>query len=395
MGVRCSIDVEHLRVSAERDACARLERDDPRARALYAPLPGASKRRGLLGNALLLTESMAPEAYAAARDAMASLGVENTIELFQSAGHGVDTARLVLDGDPIGIEFIGGYLASLDRASLLAVLGHEIGHCVAHRRNPDFAWALTASQQGNTPIKRAYAMAAELTADRFGLLACRDLDAVLRLEMQAAAGRSATSIHFDTRSYLRQCRAVSEELLANGETMLGTTHPEHYVRGYAEWLFSESDLYATMTGSGEGLRTIFEVEATLWQLLGLRPGTGAPTAAWCAASPPPADVGVAVVGERDDEAAAKKAVPPQTLERVAADILTDGARRKLAATGKAIVTIAHAVAPSIRRAAEAAREQLRTPASQEEPVESADDPLDEERRELLARFAELERREKK
>ncbi|HEY8090066.1 MAG TPA: hypothetical protein VIF09_19530, partial [Polyangiaceae bacterium] len=152
MGVhRCSIDVERLRVSAERDACTWLERDDRRARVMYTPQHGPSRRRQLLGNALLLTESMAPEAYASGRDAMAALGVEDTIELFQSGGHGTDTARLALYGDPIGIEFIGGYLASLDPAPLLAVLGHEIGHCVAHCGNPDFAWALSASQSGSTP----------------------------------------------------------------------------------------------------------------------------------------------------------------------------------------------------------------------------------------------------
>jgi hypothetical protein len=155
----------------------------------------------------------------------ARLKASAMIELFRSGGHGTDTVRLVLYGEPIGIEFIGGYLASLDRAPLLAVVGHEIGHCVAHCANPDFAWGLSASQSGKTARKRAYAMAAEFTADRFGLLACRDLDAVLRLEMQMSAGRSATSIRFDTHSYLSQCRAVSEDILTNGGTIVGSTIP--------------------------------------------------------------------------------------------------------------------------------------------------------------------------
>jgi hypothetical protein len=151
-----------------------------------------------------------------------------------------------------------------------------------------------------------------------------------------------------------------------------------------------------MTGLGEGLRPIGEVDAILRQLIGLGPRTSTTTVEHRAASSPPMSVGVAVVGERDDENAAKKAVPPsQTLEQVAADVLTAGARRKLAATGKAIVTMARAVAPSIRRAAEVARDHLKTSAREEAPESVADDPLDEERRELLARFEELERREKK
>jgi hypothetical protein len=238
-------------------------------------------------------------------------------------------------------------------------------------------------------------MAAELTADRFGLLACRDLDAVLRLEMQTSAGRSAPSIRFDTRSYLSQCRAVAEDVLANGRTVAGSTHPEHYVRGYAEWLFSESDLYAAMTGLGEGLRPIDEVDAVLRQLLGLRPATSTPTDRRSDASSPTANVGVVTMSERKDEAAAERAAQSQTAGQAATDILTDAARRKLAATGRAIATVAYTVAPSIRRAAEVALDHLRNVAKEEDEPESLDDPLDEERRELLARFEELEQREKK
>jgi hypothetical protein len=314
---------------------------------------------------------------------MAALGVDDRVELFQSAGHGVDNARVALYGDPIGIELIGGTLASLDRACLLAVIGHEIGHCVAHCANPEFAWARSASQSAS---KRAYAMAAELTADRFGLLACRDLDAVLRLEMRTAAGESATSIRFDTHSYLSQCRAISEEILARGGTAHGSSHPEHYVRGYAEWLFSESDVYAAITGAGDGTRPIDEVDATLGELLGVRRATSAPAVEHVPSRPV---TDAAVVGHGDDEAVAER--PAQ----VAADVLTDGARRTLAAAGKALATMAGAVAPSLGRVARAARDHLAGAVGEEDAEGSAADPLDEERRELLARFAELERREKK
>jgi hypothetical protein len=149
-----------------------------------------------------------------------------------------------------------------------------------------------------------------------------------------------------------------------------------------------------MTGLGEGLRPIGEVDAMLRQLLGLR-SMSTPTVEHRSAPSPPGTVGAAVVGERDDEAAIKRAVQPPTMELLAAGIVTDGARRKLAATGRAIVTMARAVAPSIRRAAEAARDQLRTTEKEEEEPDSVDDPSDEERRELLARFEALERREQK
>lgn len=56
-----------------------------------------------------------------------------------------------------------------------------------------------------------------------------------------------------------------------GGIAVGTTHPEHYVRSYAHWLFSESDLYASITGIGSGSRSIQEVTDILQKLVGIRP----------------------------------------------------------------------------------------------------------------------------
>jgi hypothetical protein len=360
------VDIERVRVAAERDAYALLEREERAAIGRYAPQDVATKRRALLANALLLTETMAPEAHDAAREVLSALGVDDRVELFQSSGHGIDTARLVLDGGPIGVEFLGGYLDRLDRGGLLAVLGHEIGHCLAHRRHPVFGPALAACVSATTPARRAYSMAAELTADRFGLLACRDLDAVLRLEIQMSAGRSARSIRFDTQAYLEQCRAVAEETLAAGGMAMGGSHPEHYVRGYAEWLFSETDLYRSITGTGPASRSIDEVDATLVKLLGIERISAESTIA----EPSP---------RRLEE------TPPHTApEESAASLATETLRR----TVEALANVVGAAVPSRRRDPIGSSENKR-PVDEDEP-----DPLGDERRDLIARFEELERRSK-
>src|SRR5580704_70801 len=175
---RHAVDIELIRVAFEREASAALERKWHYLRQSYRRPDARGRRRELLGSCLRLTETMAPEAYSAAHEAMAALGAEDSVELYQSSGRGVDTARPVLAENPIGIEFIGGYLTSLDRGALLAVLGHEIGHCLSHLQVESFGWALSIAQSGPAAKDaRAYAMAAELTADRFGLLACQDLQA--------------------------------------------------------------------------------------------------------------------------------------------------------------------------------------------------------------------------
>ena len=263
-----TVDVELVRVAAEREAKALLRDDGLHPQTDYAPQDVAGARRALLEHALPLTETMAPDAYAAAHEVMAALGRNDAIELFQSEGRGTDNACLVLHGNPVGVMFLGGHLGTLDRGGLLALLGHEVGHAIAHY-DPNEVWASQASWNANTPNKRAYAMATELTADRFGLLACADLESVLRLEMLSVAGGHVSGISLDVTGYLEQCRAVSEETLARGDIALGSTHPEHSIRAYAAWLFSQSDVYASITGEGSSSRPIAEVESIVRKLIGL------------------------------------------------------------------------------------------------------------------------------
>ena len=366
MGLDLRIDVERIRLPSEDHACATMERERRWGRVEVEPYDARARRRELLAKALLLTDAMAPDAYAAARDARAALGIQDEIELFQSGGS-VDTARLALHGDPIGIEFMGAYLGSLDRGALLAVIGHEIGHALAHCRHPRFAWAFDTSQRAATPTLRRYAMAAEITADRFGLLVSRDIDAVLRLEMRTAAGRGAPGIRLDTATYLRQARRLAEDILQSGSRVAGYTHPEHYVRAYAEWLFSETDVYAEMTGVGPGSRSLDEVNQLLDRLIG---GRGAESATKSALANEKADE--EADGDEDDEEGAEPDI--------------------IASARQALSKVTDALTPSVRRFVEAARNTLA--ADHDPPPEDIVDPLEEDRRELLARFEELERREK-
>lgn len=390
------IDIEAIRVSAELTAYSLVESMYPGAREKFPRLDVAAKRRSLLGSSLLLTDAMAPEAMSAAREAMATLGVNDAIELYQTDWR-FDSARLALYGEPIGIEFLGGYLGNLDRGGVLAVIGHEIGHALAHSNHPRFAWVFARSQRPATADESMYAIAAEMTADRFGLLACGDLAAALRVDMLGVAGAAGSkSIRLDANSYLDQCKAFGEELYAGTGEVRGITHPEHYIRSYAEWLFSETDFFRSATGKGSGSRTMRDVDEILTTLLGR---AGELARARRAAKPATvATAPVASVGQREDEADLRRKIPSLTLEDVAIDILTDGTRRNVAGAVRAVSEAARNAAPSLGRLSTIAAGHFRARRSSDAtPDESAlldEDPLAEDRRDLEARFEELERRDR-
>jgi len=232
-------------------------------------------RRELMARSLLLSEGMAPGVYAAARAGAARFGIAAPVEVFQSAG--AENAAMHRVESPVLLEIQGRLLSLLDPGGLMAVVGHELGHFLAHGpRSPHADAALAigpvlhgalAATAAEAPAARL-SMAQELTADRFGLLACADLGAALRLEMVAVTGLAADALTWDTQAYLEQSRTLMEATLAEGDTALGFTHPEHSLRAYALWLFSESDLYHRLTGLGPGTRALAEVDRQLLRILG-------------------------------------------------------------------------------------------------------------------------------
>lgn len=271
------LDVEAVRFAGE-IAYARALEETGLVAALgerLATPDGERIRRTLMARSLRLTEGMAPEPYAAARCCAALFGIDRPIEIYQAAGE--ENAAMHLVDSPVLLEIRGRLLSLLDEPGLVSVMGHELGHYLAHGLwNPHQGAASLANgilAGGDAPpellsLASRMSMAREITADRFGLMACKDLTAALRCEMVVTTGLSAGSLTWDTVAYLAQCRELMEATLAEGGTALGGTHPEHSLRAWALWLFSETDVYARWAGTGSGSRALAQVDELLLRVLG-------------------------------------------------------------------------------------------------------------------------------
>jgi Zn-dependent protease with chaperone function len=405
-------NVDRLRLGLERQLSG-LVRQHPGWRQAVEVLPRPDyykTRRLLMAHTMFLSPDMAPEVYRLARRVQRVLGSQGEVEIFQSQGsdeYAINAGVYYVTGQAHLIHVGGRVLTQLDDGGKAVVLGHEFGHILAHGPNsrlhvaPAVAWA--AAQQLPSPVvqrvARAFTMAAELTADRFGLLAGQALDAFLRVEMVHASGLSASSLDWEPQAYLKQCRSLMEETLAAGESVMGTTHPEHNLRAYAAWLFSETDLYSQLTGQGSGGRTLDEVDSTLRRLM-LPQGLPSWRSSVAFAGPNAAGGG-AFTGRAGPMREGADSVGDEgrgtTAESVASDV------------GQAVGKASEALRPGLSRLKQATTAGLarvvgrRLPRSSgidssssgdlsSEPSKS--DPLldDPEERELLKRFEELERK---
>jgi hypothetical protein len=245
---------------------------------LAKPVTLEQARRGIRSRAIEITEAMSPRVHGIVREALRILGIALPFELYQTAGgYSSRSNATVVEQveETILITTVGQILNDLDDDCLLAVMGHEVGHHIAHgrRAHGTVRYDVLLDMCGRSLSSRtaraapAFMMSAEITADRFGLLACQDIETALRVEMLLTAGLDSAALNWVTQGYLAQCQEQMEVLLEKGETVCGFTHPEHSFRAYAVWLFSESDVYARLTGQGPGFCSIDSVNATLRRLL--------------------------------------------------------------------------------------------------------------------------------
>ena len=268
-----SFDVEAIRVTHERAFAAEVESHPLFAQiALRLRRPDAKdERRRLMAASLRLSEAMAPDAHRVAHEAQRILGVSGTLELYQRSGP--ENAAMHRVEDPILLEIHGSLLPRLDPGALLALFGHELGHYLAHGpTGPNQAASriplgLIDDRSMVVPLSRL-SMMCELTADRIALLACQDLSSLLRLMLVTVSGLAVGELTYDTEVYLAQCKELIEEDLRAGAIAKHDTHPEHGLRVYAAWLFSETRVYRELTGRGPGTRELAEVDEIIARCFG-------------------------------------------------------------------------------------------------------------------------------
>jgi Zn-dependent protease with chaperone function/uncharacterized tellurite resistance protein B-like protein len=231
---------------------------------------GFIARRRLLSNALRLTRSMAPtvaDALAACRE---RLGYDKPMEVFVKPEPMINAATVHNPSGPSVLVLSSRLIEVFTEAELRFVIGHELGHLAFdHFAIPMPATAIVEDAAG-VIVSRATALklylwcrAAEISADRAGLVCGKDPEAAASGFFKLASGLSSAHVVPDLESYSRQVDSLVSAPSARAKPREDddtldcfSTHPFSPLRVRAVVAFSKSRTYRKLAGystSGEDL----------------------------------------------------------------------------------------------------------------------------------------------
>ena len=201
-------------------------------------------------NSLLITETISPIIFSSLERASKNLLIDHKkINMYVYASGEINAKCYNGIDDGYVVLLSSGLVMLLEDNELDFVIGHELGHLL---------FGHTKEQQTNSAEGMKLSRAKELSVDRLGLVASRDIDATLRAIIKTISGLSAKYINFNISEFINQLRKFD----VDASSMLGqTTHPSFLVRARALLLFETSDKYQNLF-SGDG-KSILEVDKAI------------------------------------------------------------------------------------------------------------------------------------
>jgi len=282
------VDLKQVQTLQDAQLRARLAADSGVNRALarlretFAGF-GFGARRRLLSGALRLTRSMAPDVADALAACRETMGYEHPVEVFVRPEPFFNAFCMKDPSDHVVIGLSSHLLESFAPAELQFVLGHELGHAAFDHFGIPMPNTAIIRDLAGTMVSRPVALelyvwcrAAELSADRVGLLSTRDPEAAANSFFKLASGLAAPRVKADLEAFARQVESLAAAPEARAaprddDDTLDSfcTHPYSPVRVRALVAFSRSKLFQRSLGLPETGMEDADLDAILQRDLNL------------------------------------------------------------------------------------------------------------------------------
>lgn len=191
------------------------------------------RRRKLLGDAVHVTADLLPEVHEAYQSCLDLIGGELKGDLFIHQSQEYNASVFSHEGR-FDVLIHSALIKDFSIEEVRFVLGHELGHVIfGHHRFPvrDIISALEESKPEWTRLLFRWTCASEVSADRIGLLCCKQLATAVTALFKLSSGLSG--IHEDQvlRSFRDQYKSLEEHIDQVGQAHGWVrTHPMMPIR---------------------------------------------------------------------------------------------------------------------------------------------------------------------
>lgn len=255
-----------------------LERFEQRASGY-----GFRHRRSLLAEAIRLNRRMAPQVAEALADCRELLGVTAPIEVFLEPKPTYSAFVSKGRTGPIVLGLSSRLLEEFSPAELRFVIGHELGHALYDHFGIPMPVTATIEDVGGTLVSRpvqlklfVWCRAAEVSADRAGVLCAGDTEVAATAFFKMSSGLSRPVIKTDLEAFASQIESLASapsaahEVRDDDDTLdCFSTHPYTPVRVRALLAFGRSTAFTERLGRSGGDLSLDDVEAIVERDLAL------------------------------------------------------------------------------------------------------------------------------
>jgi uncharacterized tellurite resistance protein B-like protein len=225
-----------------------------------------SMRTRLLGGAVMVEHGVLPHLASAVDDIQRELPRVGAIECFVYDQPNVN-AFVTRGRTRTLVAVSSGAVNHLDADELKFVLGHELGHALCEHIQISTVHLVEQENVLPASVMRLHAWhrAAEISADRAGLVLCGSLDAAARALFKAASGIVNPNVVVSPARFAAQWHRLLEEVIDDGERDLWQlAHPFPALRMEAMLSF-----FRAWQSTDEASPSLTEVNASVARMLAL------------------------------------------------------------------------------------------------------------------------------
>ncbi|MGH1471219.1 MAG: M48 family metalloprotease [Cellvibrionaceae bacterium] len=257
----CDLDLESTVYDGDRDGFLELEADPDIQKAQQAMeehYGQYNSRKQLLKSSLKMTKAMAPHIYDIGERCKEVLGVNNVnLEFYVYQEDKFNASIYPPSDDKIFIILSSGLLERFSDNEICFVVGHELGHMLFNHHKYPANSIMDFGRDYLSPMHAirlfSWGRAAELSADRIGLICCQDFTSAAQAFFKLSSGVTSSSLSFHLDEYIKQFSELSAEMI--GEQVdpqdWYSTHPFSPLRIKALDIFNRSHTYAELTEKNE------------------------------------------------------------------------------------------------------------------------------------------------